>query len=203
MYLRGNYSDDSEGFQGWWNECGANKNVAQMTQRWSRRCWKWSMFWKTCIKQSTWECWTCVGCNQQRSVTDSARTRGWSGDSKNFCVQDFDAGSWRDSAQDLGNVSCQNLFCSSCHQSRRNIVLQLLTTWFKTLPITRFPQEALNWRWIVGLQIWSRNEGLMEVAWRSMPERGRAKSQLDQNHAVFFWLGRHCPSGVCYYRPNN
>ena len=45
--------------------------------------WKRSTFWKACDKQNTWECWMCKGCNQQRSTTDSARARSWSGDSKN------------------------------------------------------------------------------------------------------------------------
>ena len=61
-----------------------------MLQRWSRICWKWSTFWKACNKQNTWECCTCMGCNQQRSVTDSVRTRSWSRDCKNYCAQDFD-----------------------------------------------------------------------------------------------------------------
>ena len=39
---------------------------------------------------------TCTGCNQQRSATDSMRTRSWSQDSKNYCVRDFDAGSWHE-----------------------------------------------------------------------------------------------------------
>ena len=95
-FLCGNYSDDSEGFWGWCNECGTNKSVAQRLQRWLRVCWKWSTFWKACNKENTWECWTCTGCNQQGSVTDSVRTRSWSGDSQNYCVQDFDAGSWHE-----------------------------------------------------------------------------------------------------------
>ena len=44
-------------------------SVAQMLQRWLRICWKWSMFWNACNKQNTWEWWMCMGCNQQRSVT--------------------------------------------------------------------------------------------------------------------------------------
>ena len=51
-------------------------------------------FWKACNKQNTWECWMCTGCYQQRLATDSVRTRSWSGDSKNYCVWDFDSGSW-------------------------------------------------------------------------------------------------------------
>ena len=65
-----------------------------MLQRWSRICWKWSIFWKACNKQNTWECWMCTGCNQQRLVTDSVRTRSWSGDSRHDCVWDL--------RQDLG-----------------------------------------------------------------------------------------------------
>ena len=37
-----------------------------------------------------------MGCDQQRSATDSVRTRSLSGDSKNYCVQNFDAGSWHE-----------------------------------------------------------------------------------------------------------
>ena len=33
-------------------------------------------------KPNTWERWTCTGCNQQGSVTDSARTRTWTADVK-------------------------------------------------------------------------------------------------------------------------
>ena len=65
----GNYSDGSEGFWRWCNESSANKGAAQMLQRWLRICWKWSMFWNACNKQNTWEWWMCMGCNQQRSVT--------------------------------------------------------------------------------------------------------------------------------------
>ena len=63
---------------------------------WLRICWKWSTFWKACNKQNTWECWTCAGCSQQRSVTDSVRPRVWSGDSNSCCARDFDAGSWHE-----------------------------------------------------------------------------------------------------------
>ena len=38
--------------------------------------------WKACDKQNTSEGWKCTGCYQQRSATDSARARSWSGDSK-------------------------------------------------------------------------------------------------------------------------
>ena len=37
------------------------------------------MFWKACNKQTPWECLMCMGCNQQWLVTDSERTRSWSG----------------------------------------------------------------------------------------------------------------------------
>ena len=43
--------------------------MAQMLQRWLRISWKWSMFWKACKKQNTWECWTCTGCNKDRWLT--------------------------------------------------------------------------------------------------------------------------------------
>ena len=102
--------------------------MVQVVQRWLRICWKWSTFWKACNKRSTWECWTCTGCNQQRSAADSVRTRSSSGDSKNYSVWDFDAGSWHET------MSWQNSFHGFCYQSRRSIVLQLLMTWFKVLP---------------------------------------------------------------------
>ena len=66
--------------------------MAQRLQRWLRICWKRSTFWKACNKQNTWECWTCMGCNQLRSAADSARTRFWSGHSKNCCVRDWTKG---------------------------------------------------------------------------------------------------------------
>ena len=101
IFLHGNYLDDWEGFQGRCNECSANKSVAQMLQRWLRICWKWPAFWKACNKQDTWESWTCTGCNQHRSVT-AVRIRSWTGDSKSYCVQDFDAGSWHETCS--GNI---------------------------------------------------------------------------------------------------
>ena len=99
-----------------------------MLQRCSRICWKWSMFWKACNKQSTWECWMCTGCYQQRSATDSARTRSWSGIPKMTVSKIL--------AQNLG-MKCivANSFCDFCYQSRRNIVLQLEMSWFKQLPM--------------------------------------------------------------------
>ena len=39
-----------------------------MLQRSSRICWKWVTFWKAWNKQNTWECWTRMGCNQERVV---------------------------------------------------------------------------------------------------------------------------------------
>ena len=81
-----------------WGQCSewsTNKSVAQMLQRWSRICWKWSTFWKACNKQNTWECWRCRGCNQQRSATDCENQQLiW--DSKNHRVWAFDTGSWHE-----------------------------------------------------------------------------------------------------------
>ena len=37
-------------------------SVAQMLQRWSKICWKWTMIWKACNKQNTWKCWIHMGC---------------------------------------------------------------------------------------------------------------------------------------------
>ena len=68
-----------------------------------RICWKWSTFWKACNKQNTWECWMCRGCNQQRSITDSAGPRSWSGDSKHYCIWDLDAGSWHEMCHAKGS----------------------------------------------------------------------------------------------------
>ena len=107
--------------QGWCNECSTNKSVAQMLQRWSRICWKWSTFWKACSEQNTWECWMYMGCNQQRSAAGSVRTRRWSGDwfQKLLCLRFWcRILAW--------NVSWPNSFHGFCYQSRRNIVLQLL-----------------------------------------------------------------------------
>ena len=48
------------------------------------------------LQQEHRQCWKCMGCSQQRLVTASVRTRSWCEVSKNFCVQDFDAGSWHE-----------------------------------------------------------------------------------------------------------
>ena len=71
----------------------AQMKVRHELQRWTRICWKWSTFWKACNNQNAWECLMCMGYNQQRPATDSVRTKSWSGDSKNYCAWDFDAGS--------------------------------------------------------------------------------------------------------------
>ena len=171
-----------------------------MLRRWSRICWKGSMFWKACNKQNTWEWWMCMGCNQQRSATDSARAGSWSGDSKNYCVWGFDVG-W--------NVSGQNLFHGCCCQSRRNIMLQLLMTIQTATKEPDFLQKVIagdEW-WAYGYDPWSGNEGPVvpvEVTWSSMPEESMAKSQQDQDHInCVFWLGRCCPSWVHPAKPNN
>ena len=93
----------------------------------------WSMFWKACNKQNTRECRTCTGCNQQRSTTDSVRTRSWSGDSKNYCVRDFDTGSWHETCCGKICTRAEGTLCCSC--------------WWlnsKHHQWTRFPQEGHN-----------------------------------------------------------
>ena len=112
-----------------------------MFQRWSRICWKWSTFWKACNKQNTWDCWTCTGCNQQRLVIDSVRTRSWSGEfHKLLCLRFWHRLlAWK--------MSWQNSFCSFCYQSRRNIVLQLLMTWFRPLTTSQISSRKPGlWR---------------------------------------------------------
>ena len=44
------------------------------------------------------------------------------------------------------NVLWQNLFCSFCYQSRRNIVLQSLMTWLKPLPMNQISSRSQLWR---------------------------------------------------------
>ena len=118
MFFRGKYSDDSEGFRGQYDECGTNESVAQTLQRWLIICWKWSTFWKALNNQNTWECWMYMGCKQQRLTTDSVRSRSWFGDSKNYCVWDFDAWSYH---KKCGKI-CSTVFatraegtsCCSC-----------------------------------------------------------------------------------------
>ena len=43
------------------------------------------------------------------------------------------------------NVSGQNLFCSFCYQSRRNIMLQLPMTWFEPLPVNQISSRSWCW----------------------------------------------------------
>ena len=100
-----------------WGQC--KEKCSTMFQWWLRFCWKWSMCWKGGNKENTWECQTCVGCNQQRSATDRVRTRSWSGDSKNYCVLFCRRIlAW--------NVSWQNSFHSFCCPEGGNMVPQLL-----------------------------------------------------------------------------
>ena len=135
-FLHGNCLDDSEGFQGWCNECSTNKHEAQMLQRWSRICWKWSTFWKACNKQNTWECWMCMGCSLQRWATDSVKTRSWSGDSKNTVSEIL--------THDLGMKCVMAKFIPGfCYQSRRNIVLQLGELWGPKVPTLKGTEASL------------------------------------------------------------
>ena len=141
----GNYLDDSKGFQGQCNECSANKSGAQVLQRWLRICWKWSTFWKACNKQNTWECWMCRGCNQQRSITDSAGPRSWSGDSKHYCVWDLDAGSWHE--------MCHAKICGSWWRFQQRILQSVLnsgrdarrTVWGPKVPTLKGTETSLSY----------------------------------------------------------
>ena len=65
----------------------------------------------------------CVGAtiSKDQKLTVQELHRSWSGDSKNYRVWEFDIGCWHE------------MFHSFCYQSRRNIVLQLLVTWFKPM----------------------------------------------------------------------
>ena len=87
-------------------------------------------------------------------------------------------------------VSWEHLFCGFRYQSRSNIVLQLLMTWFKLLPMNQIPQEGHSQRWIVGLWLRSGNKCSvisMEVSWFSSSEEGAAKSQQVQDHINAVW----------------
>ena len=107
-------------------------SAAQMLQRWSRMCWEWSVFWKVCNKQNTWECWTLwAAINKDQQATDSVRTRHRPGNSKNYYVQDFDPGSWHE--------TCHGKICSMSSATRAEgtscCSCTMLMTWFKLLPM--------------------------------------------------------------------
>ena len=115
-FLHGNYLDDSEGFPGWCNEHSTNKSVAQMLQRWWKICWKWSMFWKACNKQDTWECWTCTGCTNKDRWLTVWELEADLGIPELLCRRfSFSILAW--------NMLRQNSFSAFCYQSRRNIAL--------------------------------------------------------------------------------
>ena len=77
-FFCGNYSDNSEAFGGWCNECSTNKSMAKMLQRWSRIYWMWPMFWKACNKKNTWECWTLPATiNTDQQLTVQEREADW------------------------------------------------------------------------------------------------------------------------------
>ena len=175
--------DDSEGYWRRCNEGSANKSAAQTLQRCSRICWKWS----TCNKQNTWECWTCIGYNQQRSVTDSARVEAHLGISKTTVSEIL--------MQDLGmkcvmaksvprlllpeqkgyQVAVANdLIETTTHEPD---VLKKVTTWDEL--------------WVYS---YDRNEGWVipiEVPWFSMPkETQQNHTKIKTTLTVFFdWEG--------------
>ena len=105
------------------------------------------------------------------------------------------------------NITWKNSFLASA--TRAEGILCCNSYWLdsNSYQWTRFPQESHNQRWIVGLWLWSRNEGpivSVEVTWFSMPEEGMAKLQPDQDHvSCIFWLRRCCASWICSSRPNN
>ena len=84
---------------------------------------------------------------------DSVRTRSWSGDSKNYCVWYFDKGFWHEMYH--GKI------CSVASATRAEGTLCCSCWWLDSncYQWTRFPQEAHNQRWIMGLRLWSRNKG--------------------------------------------
>ena len=158
-----------------------------MLQRWLRICWKWSTFWKACDKQNTWECWVCMGCNHQRSATDSERTRSWSGDSQNYCVQDCNAGSWHE--------TCGGKIHSMSSVTRAEGTLCCSYYWLDSnhYQWTRFPQEGHKAQW---------------SQWKSpgspRPKKLWQKLQQDQDHVnCVLGLGRYYPSWAWPSRSNN
>ena len=156
-----------------------------MLQRWSRICWKWSMFWKACNKHNTWERQMCMGYNQQKLVTNSVRTRSWSGVPKTTVAKIL--------MQDLGMKWCAMakfipqlllLEQKKHHASVANDLIQTINDEPDFL-------KVITGRWIVGLWLWSGNEGPvipMEIAWFSTPEESAAKSQQDQDHVNSVFL---------------
>ena len=105
------------------------------------------------------------------------------------------------------NVLWRNSFRGFCHQSRRNIILQLLMTWFKPLPVKQISSRRSWPEASGGSTATIQNEGPVipvEVIWFSTPEGGTAELQQDQNHVdCVFWLGRWRPSRVHPFRPKN
>ena len=162
---------------------GDDAMSAAQIKVWHSICWKWPTFWGACNKQNTWEHWKCTGCNQQRSATDSVRTRSWPGDSQTYGVWRFD--------QDLGgNILWQNLFSGFCYQRRRNIVLQLLMT-SNRCQWTRFLQESHNFKALAGVPQWLG---------ASLQIKGLPVQFPVRTHA---WVAGQVPSrGACERQPH-
>ena len=114
-----------------------------MLQRWLRICWKWCTLWKACNKQNTWRCWTCLGCNQQRSETDSVRSRSSSGDSKNYCAWDIDAGSWHETYH--GKICSVASVTKGEGTINKEYYLNVLC-WLR---------DAIQWKW---LHLWATGD---------------------------------------------
>ena len=116
--------------QGWCNECSTNKSVAQMLQRWLRICWKWSTFWKACNERNTWERWTCTGCNLQYWQVTVWELEAYLGIPKTTVSEIL--------MRDLGMKRVVEKFIlQHLLPEQKELVLQLLMTWFKPLPINQ------------------------------------------------------------------
>ena len=122
----------SEGFQRVCNECSTNKSVAQMLPRWLRICSKWSTFRRPAASRTPEDVQHAqAAIKKDQQLTAQELEADW-GIPKTTVSEILRVLAWI--------VSWQNSFRSFCYQGRRNIVLQLLMTWFKPLPMNRIWQ---------------------------------------------------------------
>ena len=93
------------------------------------------------------------------------------------------------------NMSGQNLFRGFCHQSRRNIVLQLLMTWFKLLPMNQichpvtlaFPKT----------EIICEREKISDHWWDSGKSKGAANGDSNKGFCRVFWTVEEMLGELC------
>ena len=168
----------SEGFQRVCNECSTNKSVAQMLPRWLRICSKWSTFRRPAASRTPEDVQHAqAAIKKDQQLTAQELEADW-GIPKTTVSEILRVLAWI--------VSWQNSFRSFCYQGRRNIVLQLLMTWFKPLPMNRIWQLLALWKTKFTLE----REEISNHWWDSGKYKGAADGNSNKGFCSVLNSGR-------------